>query len=107
MNARQKSRLARIIIAAALFAAAYAVFATVDVPEKLWYIELSVYIAIYAVAAYDVLIKAFRGIFGGQVFDENLLMTIATVARFACANIPKRRRLCCSIKWANCFSRLP
>ena len=89
MNARQKSRLARIIIAAALFAAAYAVFATVDVPEKLWYIELSVYIAIYLVAAYDVIVKAARGIFGGQVFDENFLMTVATVGAFCVREYPE------------------
>ncbi len=89
MNARQKSRLARIIVAAALFAAAYAVFATVDVPEKLWYIELLAYIAIYIVAAYDVVFKAVRGIFGGQVFDENFLMVVATVGAFCVREYPE------------------
>ena len=37
----------------------------------------------YLVIGYDVLWKAVRNIRNGQVFDENFLMSIATIAAFA------------------------
>ncbi len=37
----------------------------------------------YLVAGYDVLWNAIRNIFHGQIFDENFLMTLATVGAFA------------------------
>ena len=40
-------------------------------------------LAAYAIAGYDVLYGALRGILGGQVFDENFLMSIATVGALA------------------------
>ena len=89
MSARVKRRLWRVIAAIVLFVAAFVTFRAITLPQNLWYIELIVYACVYAVAAYDVLIKAFRGIFGGQVFDENLLMTIATVGAFCVREYPE------------------
>lgn len=89
MSARVKRRLWRVIAAIVLFVAAFVTFHAITLPQNLWYIELIVYACVYAVAAYDVLIKAFRGIFGGQVFDENLLMTIATVGAFCVREYPE------------------
>jgi len=43
------------------------------------------YLAVYLIIGYDVLLKAFRGILNGRIFDENFLMTIATVGAFALA----------------------
>ncbi len=89
MSARVKRRLWRVIAAIVLFVAAFVTFHAIALPQNLWYIELIVYACVYAVAAYDVLIKAVRGIFGGQVFDENLLMTIATVGAFCVREYPE------------------
>ena len=89
MSARVKRRLWRVIAAIVLFVAAFVTFHAITLPQNLRYIELIVYACVYAVAAYDVLIKAFRGIFGGQVFDENLLMTIATVGAFCVREYPE------------------
>ncbi len=40
------------------------------------------YLLSYLASGYDVVLKAFRNLFRGVVFDENFLMTIATVGAF-------------------------
>ncbi len=47
------------------------------------WIELAVFAAAYLTAGYDVLWKAVTNIAHGKVFDENFLMTIATIGAFA------------------------
>ena len=41
----------------------------------------------YIVAGYDVILKAFRNILKGKVFDENFLMSLATIAALCTNNI--------------------
>ncbi len=48
---------------------------------NMW-IELGLFAAAYLVAGYDVLWKAVANIAHGKIFDENFLMTIATVGAF-------------------------
>lgn len=72
MTRKQKKVLWRIIAAAALFIAA--LFAPVD---GLW--QLPMFLIPYLVIGWDVLWKAARNIVHGQIFDENFLMSIATV----------------------------
>ena len=43
------------------------------------------YFAAYLIIGYDILKKAFKGIVRGQVFDENFLMSVATVGAIALA----------------------
>ena len=43
----------------------------------------------YIIIGYDVVIKALSNIFKGEVFDENFLMTIATVGAFAIGESPE------------------
>lgn len=43
------------------------------------------FLAVYIVISYDVLRKAVEGICHGEVFDENFLMTVATLGAFALA----------------------
>lgn len=83
------SRLVRIIVTAALFAACIATFHFVELPENLWWAELVVYIAVFAVIAYDIVVKAVKGIIHGQIFDENLLMLIAAVGAMAVGEYPE------------------
>ncbi|MBC8535952.1 heavy metal translocating P-type ATPase [Feifania hominis] len=80
MNKRQKLTLARILIAAAVFAAGYFVSESLRLP---------VYLVSYAVIGWDVLWRALRNIARGQVFDENFLMAIATVGAFAIGDYPE------------------
>lgn len=43
----------------------------------------------YLILGYDVLIKAIKNIFKGKVFDENFLMSIATIGAFAIKEFPE------------------
>ena len=83
----------RIIAALALFAIAFAIEQTGLL--KTWfgepgdlYAELVLFLVPYLVAGYDVLLKAARNIGRGQVFDENFLMSVATIGAFALVLFP-------------------
>lgn len=83
MNKKQRKMLCRIIIAAAVFAAG--VVFGVAFPESeekftiLWFVRTFLLIAAYFTAGWDVLWKAVRNIAHGHVFDENFLMTVASI----------------------------
>ncbi|MBR4692698.1 MAG: cadmium-translocating P-type ATPase [Oscillospiraceae bacterium] len=79
MNKKQKRLLWRIIIAAVFFVPLYLIseeFVKVDMPG--WALII-LFLIPYLLVGYDILRKAFLGIKNGQVFDENFLMTVATV----------------------------
>lgn len=48
-----------------------------------FYFELFIYVTTYLIVGGDVVLRAVRNITKGRVFDENFLMTIATVGAFA------------------------
>ena len=77
-----KRRLLRVIAGAVLFAVAFALDRT-GVLTAYW--RLFGYIPAYLVIGGDVLWKAVRNIFRGKVFDENFLMSLATVGAFCTA----------------------
>ena len=72
MTKKQKHLLVRVIVAAVLFAAG-------GLLHLEGWAELGVYLVCYAVIGWDIVWKAITNILHGQVFDENFLMTIATV----------------------------
>lgn len=72
MTRKQRHLLARILVAAVLFLAG----SLLSLPE--WG-EMGVFLACYAVVGWDIVWKAVTNILHGQVFDENFLMTIATI----------------------------
>ena len=88
MKRKEKKQLIRIIISAVLLAL---IIAT----EKIWgfpisltahgfdFFPLIVYVLPYIPVGYAVIFKAVRNIAHGQIFDENFLMSIATIAAFA------------------------
>ncbi|MBO7669688.1 MAG: heavy metal translocating P-type ATPase [Oscillospiraceae bacterium] len=86
MNKKQKKMLWRILTAAALMAVLhFAVKAYGDrVHEPVWFF---LYLIPYLTVGYDILLKAFKGIKNGQVFDENFLMAVATIGAMAIALI--------------------
>ncbi len=73
---KQKRQLYKIIAAAVLFAVAFML------PVS-GYWRLAVWSAAYLIVGLPIVRKAFRNIGHGQVFDENYLMTAATVGAFA------------------------
>jgi len=68
----------RIIISIILYAALHFV-------DLEGWTRLAVYLGVYLIIGYDVIIKAFRGIFHGELFDENFLMLVATAGVFGLA----------------------
>ena len=48
-----------------------------------------IYIITYLIVGFEIIIKAIKNIFKGRVFDENFLMTIATIGAFAIGEFPE------------------
>ncbi len=80
MTKKQKKVLYRIIASVVLLVAI--IVLTKFVTLNKW-VELLLYLVPYLVIGYDILKKAVKGIFKGQVFDENFLMAVATVGAVA------------------------
>ena len=81
MTKKQKKTLKRIIAAAVLTVLLALLFHFVELP---WFVQLVLWLVPYLVIGHDVLRKAFMGIKNGEVFDENFLMTVATVGAIGC-----------------------
>ena len=47
------------------------------------------YVIAYIIVGYDIVLKAVRNIFKGKVFDENFLMTVATIGAFCIGEFPE------------------
>ncbi len=76
MNKKQKKVLIRIIISAVLVITLSVLFKFIEL--NVW-IQCVLYLIPYMIIGYDILKKAVKGIFKGQIFDENFLMAVATV----------------------------
>lgn len=76
MNRKQKKALYRILAAAAILAALVALRQVTDWHRMIFNL---LFLIPYLIVGFDVLKKAGIGIIHGQVFDENFLMTVATV----------------------------
>ena len=81
MTKKQKKTLKRIVIAAVLSALLAVVLHFAPLPRL---VQLVLWLVPYYIIGHDVLRKAFLGIKGGEVFDENFLMAVATVGAMAC-----------------------
>ena len=78
MKTKQKKMLVRIILSAVLLVSL--AFAPVTGP-----LRLVLYLIPYLLVGYDILLKAAKGIRNGRIFDENFLMTVATLGAIAIA----------------------
>lgn len=84
----------RIILALVIFTCVFAFCEFVPVARYVGgetnalYLEFVLFLIPYLLAGYDVLYKAIRNIGHGQVFDENFLMSIATIGAFALVLFP-------------------
>ena len=52
-------------------------------------LTLAVFIMSYLIIGYDILLRSAKNILRGSVFDENFLMTVATVGAFAIGEFPE------------------
>ncbi len=85
MSSKTKVKIARIVCSAVLLGIAYAVEHAFDL--QLWQ-TLLLYLLPYAVAGYDVVLEAWESITEGECFNEDLLMTIATVGALLIGFVP-------------------
>lgn len=76
-----RTMIIRLLVSGALLAGAMLV--------DLAWAKYVLFAASYLTAGYDVLLRAFKNITKARVFDENLLMTIATIGAFAIAEAPE------------------
>lgn len=83
MNKKMKKQLYRIIISGILLLFSI----LVDINVK--YINSIIFIVAYLIIGYDILLKALRNIKRGKIFDENFLMSIATVGALCIGNLPE------------------
>lgn len=77
--------IGRILAVAVIFAFGMVLHYIVGAPEL---VQLAVFLPAYLIVGYDVLLKAARNIAHGQVFDENFLMTVATIGAFLLSAVP-------------------
>ena len=92
MTRKQRHLLTRIIVAAVLFLAG----SLLHLPELA---EMAVFLVCYVVVGWDIVWKAITNILHGQVFDENFLMTIATIGALILGE--HSEGVCCFTRWAN------
>lgn len=78
-----KKELIKIMIALILFVVAMAVDLQND------WINNGIFIVSYLIVGFEILIKAVKNIFRGKVFDENFLMSVATLGAFAIGEFPE------------------
>ena len=78
-----KKRGIKIIISLILFTIAFAI------PFNNEWINKEIYILSYIIVGFEIVLKAIRNILRGKVFDENFLMTIATIGAFVIGEFPE------------------
>ncbi len=78
MTKNQKSLL-RICVVAVLYVTAILLNALLQLH---FHLQMTIFVAIYLAIGYDVLLKAVTNTLRGNLFDENFLMTVATVGAF-------------------------
>ena len=82
MTVKQKKKLWRILAAAVLLIALHFIPLT-----GIW--QPLVYLIPYFVVGWDILWKAIRNIAHGEIFDENFLMSVASIGAFATGEYPE------------------
>ena len=87
MNDKQKKMLRKIIVAAVFYVIAI-IISKLDFQYSNQ-VSFAVFIVAYVIVGKDVLLKAFSNIKRGKVFDENFLMTIATVGAIIIGEYPE------------------
>ena len=82
MSRKQKRNVFRIAFSAVLFVVVWAL------PTD-GVLRLLTFLVPYAIVGYDVVFEALRNIAHGQVFDENFLMSVATIGAYFVADYPE------------------
>ena len=87
MTKKLKRLLKRILLGATVFGTTTVIVHSI--PQVSENIRLILYLIAYFIIGYDIVKKAIKNIGNGQVFDENFLMTLATVGAFLIGEYPE------------------
>lgn len=83
MDRKMKKKLLKIVIAFLLAGCPFLIKFDSSI------ISNSFYIIAYIIVGYDIVLKAFKNIVRGKIFDENFLMTVATIGAFFIGEFPE------------------
>lgn len=90
MSKKLRKKMIRIIVALVIFVILYLIpFENLLGSPTGLYVEFTCFLVPYLLAGYDVLFKAGKNITKGRIFDENFLMSIATIGAFALVFFPE------------------
>ena len=78
-----KKRTIKIVIALILFIISFCIKF-----NNIW-INNILYVISYVIVGLEIVLKAIRNIFRGKIFDENFLMTVATIGAFGIGEFPE------------------
>ena len=87
-----KKRLIKIIISAIIFLMAILIgnFNFINLDNDILNItQIILYVISYLIVGFELIKKAIVNIFHGEFFDENFLMSIATIGAFAIQEFPE------------------
>ena len=79
-----KTRLIRIILSALIW-----IVAALLGSQTIWWIPFALYLISYGIVGWDIIWRAIRNVTRGNIFDENFLMSIATIGAFLIGEYPE------------------
>ncbi|ODA40225.1 heavy metal translocating P-type ATPase [Desulfosporosinus sp. BG] len=77
----------RMIVASALFL--FGLVLTTLYPNSSWVLDYTLYLTAYGLVGYEVLYRAMRNMARGALFDENFLMSLATLGAIGIHQLPE------------------
>jgi len=80
------ARIIKLLIVGGIF---FCLALMLPLPFKYRGVRMRLYLLSYIIVGGDVLLKAFKNIKRGRIFDENFLMSIATIGAFAVGEYPE------------------
>jgi len=80
MNSKDKKKLFKIVITTILYIISI-IFNKLKIGSN-FYLSDILFLISYLLVGFEILKKAFRNITRGKVFDENFLMSVATIRSF-------------------------
>lgn len=96
----EKGELIRLGIGALIFILVVAF----DFPQT---IELSIFLISYILVGGEVVLRAGKNILKGEIFDENFLMSLATIGAFLIKEYPEAVAVMLFIRWEKFFRIWP
>lgn len=85
LSKSEKRNLIRLVIAGLLFVVLFVLdhlFPLYSLTVLGWVLPFTLFFSLFLFVGYDVLLKAIKGVLNGQAFDENFLMTVASLSAF-------------------------